>query len=124
MKTLKIVVCGLSLALVPVLALATSPPSEEDGSSTQSSPSVSSVQNTDELSRPGGASGMEDQSGSMQRERQQQLKGSHESSSAMARQHQKQGVGSMNDDNTTKTPQGSAEIPDERTQDDTAPPSP
>ncbi|SPJ32070.1 hypothetical protein [Kushneria phyllosphaerae] len=123
MKASKTVMLGLSLVLVPVMALATSPP-EDDSSATQPSNATSSSQNTGELSRQGGASGMEGQSGSMQRERQQEMEASHESSAPAIGTHgqrQQDGAGSMNEHNTTKTDQGTANIPDQRTQDDTAP---
>lgn len=124
MKTSRIILWGLTMTLVPMLALA-STPAAEDSTATPSSQSMETPdQNTGGMSRQGGASGMEDQSGSMQGDRQKQMQDSHESSSPAIGTHgqrQQEGAGSMNEHNTTKTGQGTAEIPDQRAQDDTAP---
>ncbi|WP_457809354.1 hypothetical protein [Kushneria sp. EE4] len=124
MKTSQLALWGLTLALVPMLALASSQPGE-DGPATLPSQSMEAPdQNAGGMSRQGGASGMQDQSGNMQRDRQQQLQDSHEASSvtdSTQRQRQEDGAGTMNDDHTTRTGQGTADIPDQRTQDDTAP---
>ncbi|REC95310.1 hypothetical protein [Kushneria indalinina] len=121
MKASQIASWGLTLALVPMLALASSQPGEDN----LSSPSMeTSGQNTGGMSRQGGASGMQDQSGSMQGDRQQQLRDSHEASSvtdSTQRQRQKDGAGTMNDDHTLRTEQSTSDIQDQRTQDDTAP---
>lgn len=123
MKTSRTILWGLTMMLVPMLALA-STPAEEDSPATPSSRSMETPdQNTGGMSRQGGASGMQGQSGSMQEERQQDMQESHESSSPAIGTHgqrQQDGAGSMNQDNTTKTDRGTAEIPDQRTQDDTA----
>ncbi|MFC0336874.1 hypothetical protein SAMN05421848_3014 [Kushneria avicenniae] len=124
MKASRMALWGLILTLVPVLALATAPP-EDDSATTPPSQSMEAPdQNPGGMSRPGGASGMEDQSGSMQRERQKQLDASHASPSGAGEsqdQSQEAGKGSMNDDHTPQTERSAGEIPDERTQDDTAP---
>lgn len=131
MKASQLVSWGLILALVPVLTLASSQsgdsstdnmPSQSDNMSSQSMETTG--QNMEGMPRQGGASGMQNQSGSMQNDRQQQMQQSHETSSPAIGthgQHQQDGAGSMNESNTTKTGQGTAEIPDQRTQDDTAP---
>ncbi|WP_456268483.1 hypothetical protein M1D97_14880 [Kushneria sp. AK178] len=124
MKISRMALWGLTLTLVPMLALATAPP-EDDSATTLPSRSMEAPdQNGSGLSRPGGASGMEDQSGSMQRERRQQLEASHESPAGAGKAQspsQEAGKGSMNDDHTPQTERSTGEIPDQRTQDDTAP---
>lgn len=124
MKTSRMALWGLSLALVPVLALATAPPEDDSATNLPSQSMEAPDQNPGGMSRPGGASGMEDQSGSMQRERQKQLEASHESPTGAGDAQspsQEAGKGSMNDDHTPQTERSTGNIPDERTQDDTAP---
>ncbi|WP_189516061.1 hypothetical protein [Kushneria pakistanensis] len=131
MKTSRIASWGLTLAFVPMLALASSQPDEARPGSMSSQSMESAGQNMENagqtmegMPRQGGASGLESQNGSMQRERQQQMQESHAPSSPAIGTHdqrQEAGAGSMNADNTTRMEQGTGDIPDQRTQDDTAP---
>ncbi len=124
MTTSRIALWGLTLALVPMLALASSQPGDSSPGNMASPSMENTGQNMEGMPRQGGASGTQDQSGSMQHDRQQQMQESHAPSSPAIGTHghrQQDGAGSMNEANTTRKEQGTGDIPDQRTQDDTAP---